>query len=147
MQCQLADGCNLLKPMKVGLQLGGRTFTDKKRTQCTIIVLISLIRMDLSFIKGNSLKTLCASSLQVHNVPFLKTKTHFGPGTGRTPIPLCLSLFPCLFVALLVSLNKLQRFLGNGLSKKKKVTMASFWQTASSLLLRIWGFHDIDGYL
>lgn len=90
-----------------------------------------------------------ASSVRIHNVPFSKTKTHFGPGTGHTLILLSLSLsvFPCLFVTLLVSLNKHQRFLGNGLWGKKKVTMAFFWHTASPQQLRIWGFHDHDGHL
>lgn len=87
--------------------------------------------------------------MQIHNVPFSKTKAHFGSGTGHTLILLSLplSVFSFLFVALLVSLNKPQRFLGNGLSEKKKVTMAFFWHTASPLQLRIWGFHDHHGHL
>lgn len=69
---------------------------------------------------------------------------------------LSVSLFPqfliphspslCPLVSLLVSLNKLQRFLGN-MVFRKKVTMAFFWHTTSSLLLRIWGCHDISGHL
>lgn len=92
---------------------------------CTIVVIIS--EFGLFIYTGK----MCwrrrdparrAHSVQIHNVPFSKTKAHFGSGTGHTLILLSLSLsvFSFLFVALLVSLNKPQRFLGNGLSEKKK---------------------------
>lgn len=118
---------------------------------CTILVIIN--EFGLFIYAGKMYRrhrdpTSRARSVQIHNVPFSKTKTHFGSGTGHTLILLSLSLslsFPFHLSPYWFHLISLKGFWATGF--QKKVTMAFFWHTASPLQLRIWRFHDHDGHL
>lgn len=94
-----------------------------KETRRAIVVIISHggpVTYTGKLIEGNISGLAAPPHCRFTMFPSLKQRPTLALEHDALRPSLPLPLFPCLFVALLVSLNKLQRFLGNSLFKKKK---------------------------